>query len=182
VSAYIVDKAHIDALVRAADLIRANYFYDGRWIQVSDERDRIGQVLCDANVAGVGERYPDDGLTDLPGRMDAWWLIPYRYAARGPLLEGVKALKAVKGYVYQACELTGFEETEAGAFCRYFTDELIRHLPGYEAAETWAITEEDAAEAPVLVSLFDMAQNAALREQGEREFRAWRNANIPGGE
>ena len=185
-SAYMVDKAHVDALVRAAAERRMNYYWEpakdrtgSPWVKVThEERDRIGQLLTDQNRDSVSYRYPDDALTDLPGPLSAWWILPYRYDPRGPILTPVQTLKALDGYAYQACETPDWEATEAHAICDALRDEQIRHLPGYEAAE-WAITAEMAAEAPRLVSLFDLA---ADKSETLIAWTTWRDANIPGGE
>ena len=129
-SAYIVDKAHVDALVRAGVDHRSQYFVDGepaRWVSVTrEERDRIGQMLTDANVASVSYRYPDDSLTDLPGPLSAWWIVPYRYSPRGPILSPVQGLKAIDGFDYQACETPDWRSSEAYAFLQGLRDTLIR--------------------------------------------------------
>jgi len=187
-SAYIVDKAHIDALVRAAVDRRMSYWLPagargdgtpgpgGIRITVSREnRDAIGQLLTDANVASVAYRYDDASLTDLPGPTNAWWIVPYRFNARGPILTPVQGLKALDGYEYQSCETPGWPASEAWHFCDDLRGYLIRALPGYEAAD-WTINEAAAAEAPRLVSLTDMAAGDLTA------WNTWRDANIPGGE
>jgi hypothetical protein len=186
VSAYIVDKAHVDALVRAAEMRRVSYWRadparptGGDRIPVTREnRDAIGQLLTDANVESVSHRYQDDSLTELPGRTDAWWLIPYRYSARGPILEPVAGLKACDGYEYQSCEHPGWPTSEAHALIEALRSTLIHALPGYGNA-SWTIDEEAADAAPFMPSLLDIA---AASEAELRSWHAFRDANIPGGE
>lgn len=146
-SAWIVSKAHIDAMVtaglEAAEWRRLSWYAKNETGQrVSrtldyTNTDEIGQMLLDANVASVGYRYPDDDLTDLPGPTNASYVLPYKFARR----EGeptVSMLKQVACYEYQSCERDDWDESEAKAFCIALRDKLIGELPGYEPAP-WGI-------------------------------------------
>ena len=145
----MVDKVHIDALVRAAvdcTASGASYWYErggdaggSRTYVTRENMDAIGQMLVDTNVYSVSYRYGDTALTDLPGRNDAWWILPYRAPARYPKLSVVAALKAIDGYEYQACEHPEWEASEAHAFCQGLRREMIHQLPGYDEAD-WAIS------------------------------------------
>lgn len=149
-SAYIVDKPHIDALVAAAIRLDASWWHDGDRAYARREDPAVtGQMLVDANVESVSHRYPDDKLTELPGRLDAWWLVPYTFpkGRRPPSLTAVAILKAIDCYEYQACEPPGWETSEAAAFCRGLRDVAIGALPGYDEA-AWEITGQETVADP----------------------------------
>lgn len=138
-SAFVVDKKHIDVLVRAAisksyhDELR--YYHEGTWREVNHERaDEVGQMLWDANVRSVSYRYPHDSLESLPGRVDSPWLKPYSYDFQAPVVTAVEVLKAIACFDYQSCEHPDWEASEAYSFCEGLRHHAINSLPGYDAA------------------------------------------------
>jgi hypothetical protein len=78
VSAFIVAKEHINAILLAGLSVRYKpftWYYNEKQRQlISDNADEIGQMLLDENVASVAYRYPDDSLSQLPGRTNSEWL------------------------------------------------------------------------------------------------------------
>lgn len=146
-SAYVVDKAHIDALVKAALGQRQDfrYWHNEEHKRVdSNNAEEIGAMLWNENVRSVSYRYPSDSLESLPGRIDSPWLTPYTYSfMRTPYREPVAVLKAIDCYEYQSCETPDWEQSEAFAFCRALRRHVIGRLPGYDEAD-WSIAEEAA--------------------------------------
>jgi len=173
-SAYVVDKAHIDAILRAAEALLQRAGYGLTWYardpagMTDQERqaayrrldhsdlDEVGQMLLDECVASVGDRYQDDGITDLPGPIDAYWLIPYKYdrrAGEGPGCSApspVETLKLVHCYIYQSCEHDGWKDSEARRFCRALEGTSARLVPGYDEAP-WGWPPEPEPVAAVVV-------------------------------
>jgi len=138
-SAFVVDKTHIDVLVRAAinrDYhSELRYYHDHSWREVNHQTaDTVGQMLWDENVRSVSYRYPHDSLESLPGRVDSPWLTPYLYRFNTPVATAVEVLKAITCFEYQSCEHPGWETSEAHSFCKYLKDHAINQLPGYDAA------------------------------------------------
>lgn len=161
-SAFIVDRAHIDALVTAALRPRLSLHWmdcdpDTLWqtrtttdayfqaMQAHthharyEDADRIGVMLWAANLASVTARYPDDASGARPGSGDTDEAIAaYTYRGRTPALEPVAVLKALSCYEYQSCEHAGWHGSEAERFCDALRSAMIACLPGYEDA-AWEI-------------------------------------------
>jgi len=145
-SAFIVSKRHIDALVFAG--LHVIRYKPLRWRAPGSEfraltretADRVGQMLVGENVKSVRYRY---GEGPLPGPMDGYWRRPYRYEQpflpyqdSGTLV--VVCLRLLSCYAYQACEHPEWERSEAKSFCDALLHELILSLPGYAEAP-WTI-------------------------------------------
>jgi hypothetical protein len=148
-SAFLQDKAHIDALVEAS--LRnycgssLNYYWQGEWKRVTSENaDEIGLMLWGENYASVNYRYPDCEGHDLPGKVGNDWqsMLFYRYQPVRRSYSAVQILQAIRGYEYQSCEHPGWETSEAKAFCDALTHSMISRLPGYEDANTWSIPDD----------------------------------------
>ncbi len=143
-SAWIVDKAHINLMINAGLSPRdpLQWFHNGDWHKLEHgNTDQVGQMLLDECIRSVSTRYEDSPVTDLPGRADAAYLVPFKHKlAYGPPAAAI-VFKQIHCYEYQSCETDDWEQTEAHAFCRDLEDHLIRRLPGYEDApwgwETW---------------------------------------------
>jgi len=165
-SAFIVSKAHIDALVDAAIASQSDRlsWYDtditGLWgdcgsyeeysaILAShrheatiEEVDRIGRMLWGENLKSVQARYPDDASGDRPGPIgltddDIESYTHGLFYMRRPL-PAVAVLKAINCYEYQSCEHGGWPRSEAKYFCDALKERMIRRLPGYDDAE-WEV-------------------------------------------
>jgi hypothetical protein len=139
-SAFVVDKVHIDAMVWAALAATSYgrpfswYWNDARNEVTTENADEVGQMLIDQCVKSVSHRYSGAKLTDLPGPCDAYWVVPYHYKPPVIKPELVESLKNIRHYEYQACEDEDWEATTAYAFCLSLTESLIMKLQGYEAA------------------------------------------------
>ena len=154
-SAWIVSKAHIDALVSAAMTSKGNPF---RWYDAdgnhsheltcmdTEKATKVGQMLWSENLASINARYVDtiDNPLGCPGpanfegpaSIDA-----YRFT-RTQQLEPVKVIKAIHCYDYQSCEHDGWKASEAHQFCEALEARMVSSLPGYNEAP-WGLDEED---------------------------------------
>lgn len=167
-SAYMVNKAHIDALVTTAlrgpnpergitpesiwtgcilrwfarPINHSTSFEEACALQREaryDEAPRIGAFLIEENLRSVRYRYQDDS-DNLPGPADPYWLTPYEYTIFAHTqISTVAALKALDGYEYQSCEHPRWRISEAFQFCEALRRKLIGTLAGYEEA-AWEIT------------------------------------------
>lgn len=142
-SAYIVDRLHIDLLVRLATDGPAGVPVNPgtAWPRIVDlEPDALGQLLITECVASVAYRYserPTDGT--LPGPFDRYYLEPYHYTRPPHRLTVPEALKAIDGYVYQSCEDPGWPTSEGYRVCDALRAAVSRRVDGYDAAPwTWS--------------------------------------------
>jgi hypothetical protein len=154
-SAYIHEKAHIDAIVTfafdgpsgigggpghgwsapsaVANLAESN----------SDARNALGRMLWSENVASVAARYPNDTPASRPGPCSddidaeaaAYTWEPFR------LLTLAEAMMALHSYVYQSCEHDGWKESKANAIIQELVWCASRRVPGYDSADAWSLTE-----------------------------------------
>jgi len=137
-SAFVVSKEHINAMILAGLAVRyipLGWYHNGEHHQLtSHNADEIGQMLLDENVASVAYRYQDDSLSQLPGKTNAEWLLPFEWHPFAKKPTALEAIKLVNCYEYQACEHPEWEQSEAKAFCKALRDNLIPQLPGYDKA------------------------------------------------
>jgi hypothetical protein len=121
-SAYMVDDAHIDALIDIAKQYDREYRGLGRsqlsWHFGNPGRSRslanqtetqIGQMLLAENARSVGYRYRE--VQDPAA-------LTYIYRPTNRDYAPSQALMAIRGYEYQSCETPNWERSEAFAFCR----------------------------------------------------------------
>jgi hypothetical protein len=95
-----------------------------------ERADVIGQMLMDENVVSYGHRYPEATLDCYP----IWSRVPYAHRRLDFQLTPVECLKAVEGYVYQACEHGGWWDSEAAQFCDALRLHAIQALEGWREA------------------------------------------------
>ena len=137
-SSYIVDAEHINVLVWAAytygdnELIIDAHNFDQPIIftRTPASMSRLGQYLLDANARAVNDRYNEDAM----------YIYQYRQPRQLDWSE-VEILKAINGYTYQAIDWEDWPTSIAAAICRRITSDVIQHLPGYDAAVSWNITQ-----------------------------------------
>jgi len=110
------------------------YTPDGESHSLTPENvDEVGQMLMDECIRSVGARYEDSSITELPGRNDADYILPFKFKmAYG--YPPIVVLKQIHCYKYQSCESDDWKETEAYAFCQALKSATISRLPGYEEA------------------------------------------------
>ena len=116
------------------DLV-AEALKNGEWHElIHGNTDETGQMLLDENIKSVSYRYEDSPMTDLPGRMDGEYLLPFQFHPMGKVPKPIELIKITKCYKYQSCEHDEWEASEAKAFCDALIAHAIRDLPGYDEA------------------------------------------------
>ena len=157
-SAYIVERAHIEYLVECALRLGNASFHQGRvfrWYshresgglkryELSDENaTEIGQLLWDENVISVAHRYGrEDDLPGVETERPYVYVHGSLYAARPIAL--AQLFKAVHCYEYQSCEHGSWRDSAAWAFCEALKDRAATEVPGYEEA-AWGVPEPEGS-------------------------------------
>jgi hypothetical protein len=160
-SAYMVDDAHIDALIDIAKQYEREYRGIGRgqlyWHFGSPGQSRslrdqteteIGRTLLAENARSVGYRYRE--VQDPAA-------LTYVYRPTKREYAPSQALMAIRGYEYQACETPDWDCSEPHAFCRALFRRVVDvAIPQRESdGPFWTITdrflgrEESAALLPL---------------------------------
>lgn len=150
-SAFVCSSDHINLLVSAGVGFEASYLWEGRRHYIKPDPQAIAAKLYKANVESVNYRYGDNEPTD-GFEYQPWGQDPERevfligghglqktYAP--PILSNVTAVSILKQcdcFDYQACEVDGYESTEAAAIINGIREAAIRNLPGYDNAP-WGI-------------------------------------------
>lgn len=139
-SAFVVNKSHINAMLLSA----LNLKYGGRgltWYHNGEHKElnelnanQVGQMLLDECVKSVCSRYDDSEMTDLPGSINAEWLIPFEFHYVQRIPKPLEALSITGCYKYQSCEHPEWEASEAHTFCQSLISHKIGELPGYDDA------------------------------------------------
>lgn len=175
-SAWIVDKAHIDLLITAG-LVLSRPHGPLRWNESSDEnvwKSRelrqenaadIGRMLWLENYASVDRLYGDED--ELPGPVGLTFDKVGKYVFRpiNGTLDPVVVLKAIDCYEYQSCEHPGWKTSEARRFCQSLQSTCIGRLKGYDDAP-WGF--EDRNYFTKLQAASDVAAAQALTVLDER--------------
>ena len=136
-SAFIVNDIHIDALVNLALAPPAGFaripggpyalrfdFHDNRGdgeVRL-DRANDLGQMLRNANLRSIKDRYPES-------EEDYW---PYHYKRPPRQLTALEGLKALACYEYQTCESDSWDGSLAWMFCEALRRHLIHFIPGYD--------------------------------------------------
>jgi hypothetical protein len=158
-SAFVVGKAHIDALVTLAIQGPSDAAY-GHWsplpwsarpvtVAMSAEHraaarrsaghgiaDRIGAMLWLENILSVYYSYEDAGLSDCDNPRE------YQWQPSNPRPTALEGLKAIQCYEYQSCEHLGWQGSEAYQFCQALRNALVFSLPGWDEAKGWQWSAE----------------------------------------
>jgi len=153
-SAFIVSKSHIDALILLGLRLPYPSASPLRWSRIFNQWDsnttgelthetlhEVGQMLVDCCVASVSYRYQDSVHEGLPGPCDAYYSRPYAWEPVTVCPSAVQGLKLISCYEYQSCEHEGWKTSEGKSFCESLQGKLITELPGYDGAD-WEHTPE----------------------------------------
>lgn len=129
-SAYVVDKAHIDGLVAVAVQLasaHAKHYssplsvtHDGEeLVLAAASADVFGQRLVDELVASVSFRYPDDDVQagELPGPSMPYYLAPYAFEPTRRF-ELAEIVRLVGCYEHQSSKHPEWETSWSHAYCR----------------------------------------------------------------
>lgn len=116
-SAYIVEKEHIDYLVKA--IIKYGLRTDA---------NQVGKMLWTENIKSVNYRYSETTP-------------PYEYKySEAPEIEPVQLIKSIHCYEYQSCEHPSWEDSESRWLMKLLMNNSIIDLPGYCEAKWGAPT------------------------------------------
>ncbi len=138
-SAFIVDKKHIDAMCKFAQDHNMIFEMDGFKFHSAIDLNHIGQILVNQNHASVNFRYSE-------------FEAPYVYQFSPEIktkLSTMQIVKACHCYRYQSCETKDFKETVAFKICEKIRETALSHYiaeceyantPQYDAA-SWEITQ-----------------------------------------
>ena len=162
-SAFIVDKVHIDALVTAAmELTPGEHSSGLRWIVPNPSKpggyeakelgyfdkiraSEVGQMLWAENLASIHGRYPDTAETDSnypgPADFESYQVGRYEWEHVPGIIDPLAIVDAISCYEYQSCEHDGWRTSEAQIFCDALKDKMIRRLP--RKMSVWEITDRD---------------------------------------
>ena len=133
-SAYIVNKKHIDALLTWASRPQYQspsfYYWQNRQWYFYEDINRIGNVLLFENVHSVNYRYNDH---DEPPE--------YKWQRYNRPLTALQIIKACDCLDYQSCETPDWKDTEAYEIIQTIRERAINELPGMDDCQ-WEITED----------------------------------------
>jgi hypothetical protein len=169
-SAYIVDKQHIqyliDAAMQSASCGAFRWYHGGEWRELpKGDKERaaeIANMLWCENIKSVSHRYPHESSATLPGPTETETIEPRDFhGIRWLHFVPVQVAKACDCYDYQSCEHDEWETSEAKAFTDSLKESQWRRLPGYDDAE-WGAPEV-YANAHNVVSLSELAASAKRR-------------------
>lgn len=152
-SAYLVDRKHITYLIEAAakyeayvpkpvvDGIEPDRPFDYVHKFTHKEKEALGQMLWDENVASLEGRYPDTKKTrEYPGTAEAaedvaYYVHPQKQTFHPDFdFDPAQVFAAIACYEYQSCEHKEWDTSEAHNFCYHLMKDVGRKLPGREEA------------------------------------------------
>jgi hypothetical protein len=138
-SAFIVEHAHIDALVSWAAHNRVSVYLQttGNRVDVAGNETQIGKWLMEENEKSVLSRYPQDTLDSAPGCIGER-STNYKFREFLPALKPVEVLKACHCLDYQSCEHDEWPQSLAYGILQSIERAAMRQLPGYENAP-WGV-------------------------------------------
>lgn len=171
-SAFMVDKAHIDLIVAGAihgpydnkmpllntraEHNRLRIRMGGNHIEASPEyANEIGQMLVDENVRSLRFRYSDITEDELGGD----WVENYEYTDPVYRASIPELSHAIRCYNYQACEHEDYDTSDAKWFVDAFTLFLLEAVKGERGPWGWTATDLAARrekQGPMPISIMDM--------------------------
>lgn len=127
----IVSAEHINVILEAATREADEgfeWFAQGKWWTFTrNNRDRIGQLMLDANLDAYGRRY-----------LDATEIYVYSYSIPARIYEPIEILKAIDGYEYQCDVDASWDTHPIHLMMQKLRKCVITRIDGYDDAE-WLI-------------------------------------------
>lgn len=165
-SAYLVDRIHIDLLVRFG----ASPFEDmaaplAWWVtspdgggalrQLGENPSYAGRVLWTENLRSVAARYPHHVSGDRPGPIGLTddEIEQYVYEDPGYTLTPLEAIHACEFLKAQSCHTTDYRDREAYRVVHATREHAIRLLPGSRGPWGWTAENVAARRRPRLTRL-----------------------------
>jgi len=139
-SAFMVNKDHIDLLVSAAVNWRCLDFYRANQFPGAPDKhdvDQVGTALWAENARSLTAAYGKRGCNEMAGDQ---YRTGYRYRdlqVRGGANYAVTILKACNCFDYQACETDDYHSTWAAKWIDNLRGHALHKLPGYDEADGW---------------------------------------------
>lgn len=128
-SAFIVNKVHVDYLISAAI----------QWGLVHGrEADAVGAEVWAENVRSVSACYPDCEGDDLPGPCPTPDPARYEFASPKLAVEPFQVLQAIACFSYQSCEHREWEASGAREFLRALEAAAVERLPEEAKGTRWS--------------------------------------------
>lgn len=147
-SVFVVDAAHIDALLSAAihgptDRRRGSHLgwqppyvhelLDLREPLGADNASAAGRALMEECIASVSYRYPDL-IGELPGPMPTPLPEQYEWTDLGRVMTAIEACKAIACFEHQSSEHPGWLRSGVRAFYGEVRKGMVSGMAGYDAA------------------------------------------------
>lgn len=157
-SAYMLDKTHIDLIVHlalygpsgapvnpGASWYRPHFGNPAKRVEY-ENLNEVGQLLVTENLRSIQFRYPDtvSNPENAPGPSEAYWLEPYTYSDPRYRLTPIEGLKAIACYEYQSCEHPEWKDSNAKQFIDALRNSLIERVAGFDKAP-WEWILDDTA-------------------------------------
>lgn len=135
-SAFMLDHAHINALVTAAFQLHPSYVWAGKEFDRATHETKMGRILLAENARSVNARYPDtDG--DATAGIDGY---EHQLNLKDVGRPAVELIKLCNCYDYQACETDDYKQTPAARIVQGIRAAAINNLPGYDDAP-WCLSD-----------------------------------------
>ena len=158
-SAYIVEKRHIDFLVQVTCDFTVYVHHGGTARQytgaeTAEERRKLGQMLIDECVKSVTFRY-SNSRQEIQDNLPGAWEGGHTYEpAKGVWtdLNIAQVAQSCSCFSYQACEHPGWEASKAHAVIQGIEKACLSRIRGYEDAEWGAPKDEPNAISLLAVS------------------------------
>ena len=149
-SAYMIDRNHVNYLVEAAMSYRlfgqnhSHLRWRGGELHAGDydQATKVGQMLWDENLKSILARYPDCSLDNLPGPIGEDFV--YKHESRPhAVFEPPQIIMSCRCCDYQSCEHEGWEASEAKAFIDALEAAAAQSVDGYDDA-IWGAPKQPA--------------------------------------
>lgn len=138
-SAWIVSKKHIDALVSAARMDKLfSFYHKGKRIYINsvESCDWIGNELTKENRRSINFRYREETK---PSKYEFDFNLGW---------SPIAIIKNCHCYSYQTCEHNEWESSVSHAFIKALAECMVSEVAGYEAAP-WGIDSKKSNAVPI---------------------------------